>query len=130
MAEVKDIIPTFFVADVRKSIRWYETVLGFRTAFVYEEAGQPASYAGVEWGSVRIHLAQCAPQPGVVLKGACYLRLKSGIDELVASILRQGQPLVAALKTHDYGMREATVRDLDGNDVYIGQEDARLPAPA
>ena len=128
MAEAEDIIPTFFVADVRRSVVWYETFLGFRTTFLYEEAGEGASYAGVEWGPVRIHLARRTPPPGTVFKGACYLRLKSGVDDFVASILARGQPLVAALKTHEYGMREATVRDPDGNDVYIGQEVARSRA--
>ena len=43
------------------------------------------------------------------------------IDEYVAAIVAAGQSLTASLKNHDYGMREATVRDPDGNDIYIGQ---------
>lgn len=45
----------------------------------------------------------------------------SGIDDYVAAIQARGQALTASLKDHPYGMREATVRDPDGNDVYIGQ---------
>jgi hypothetical protein len=54
------------------------------------------------------------------LKGAFHLRLTGGIDEYVAAIVATGQPLAAPL--NDIGdMRGATVRDPDGNDVYIGQ---------
>ena len=117
MPDVKDAVPTFFVADVRKSAEWYERVLGFRIVFFYESQ---EAYAGVELGPARIHLAGVGPGRG--LKGACYLRLNTGVDEYVATIEAKGQQLVATVKDHpDYGMREATVRDPDGNDIYIGQ---------
>jgi catechol 2,3-dioxygenase-like lactoylglutathione lyase family enzyme len=29
MIEVKDIVPTFFVPDLRKSVEWYREVMGF-----------------------------------------------------------------------------------------------------
>ena len=119
--EVQDIVPTFFVADVRKSIDWYERILGFHSVFVLGAPGRPAEYAGVELGPVRLHLAQHQAPTGMIFKGACYLRLVRGVDEYIAAILSRGQPLAASLKDHDYGMREATVRDPDGNDLYIGQ---------
>ena len=111
MPQVECAIPTFFVADVVRSVEWYESVLGFRRLFLISD------YAGVGLGPARIHLAQHVPP----LKGACYLRLVSGLDEYVAAIQARGQPLTASLKDHPYGMREATVRDPDGNDLYIGQ---------
>jgi catechol 2,3-dioxygenase-like lactoylglutathione lyase family enzyme len=116
MPDIKDFVPTFFVADVRKSVQWYERVMGFRLAFITR------GYAGVDLGAARIHLAgREATKPGLVYKGAAYLRLNSGVDEYVASIEGKGEKLVSTLKDHDYGMREATVRDIDGNDLYIGQ---------
>ena len=55
-------------------------------------------------------------------KGGCYLRLREGLDEYVREIVGRGQALTAGVADHlDYGMRDATVRDLDGNDVDIGQ---------
>lgn len=116
MLDVENAVPTFFVADVRKSAEWYHRVLGFRPVFLAE------GYAGLELGPARIHLAQIeVSKPGEVYKGACYLRLHSGLDEYAAAIEASGERLVAAVKDHGYGMREATVRDLDGNDIYIGQ---------
>src|SRR5438270_7951007 len=114
MAEIEDVVPTFFVADVRRSLDWYGRVMGFRTFF------QQGGYAGVELGPARIHLAEMET-PGASLKGACYLRLRSGVDEYVAAIEGRGQKLIATLKDHPYGMREATVRDPDGNYIYVGQ---------
>jgi catechol 2,3-dioxygenase-like lactoylglutathione lyase family enzyme len=126
MPVVKDVVPTFFVADVRRSADWYVRVLGFTTAFIAEEPGQLPSYGGVELGPARIHLAQLqTTPPGMAIKGACYLRLERGVDEYIARIEATGQPLASALKDHDYGMREATVRDPDGNDLYIGQAISR-----
>ena len=47
----------------------------------------------------------------------------SGVDDYVAQIQAAGQPLAATVKDRpEYGMREAAVRDPDGNDIYIGQE--------
>lgn len=94
MPDVHDIVPTFFVQDVRRSAEWYERVLGFTNAFILGEPGQDASYGGVN----------------------------SGLDAYLARIEAAGQALTSALKDHpEYGMREATVRDPDGNDLYLGQ---------
>ncbi|MBA3541732.1 MAG: VOC family protein [Deltaproteobacteria bacterium] len=70
MPVIKDVVPTLFVTDVRRSVEWYERVLGFHVAFAIAAAGH----------------ARTSP-----------------------------------LKDHDYGMREATVRDPDGNDIYVGE---------
>ena len=57
-----------------------------------------------------------------------YARLRSGLDEYVSAIQGRGQTLTAPLKDHpEYGMREATVRDPDNNDIYIGQPLAPPP---
>ena len=111
MPDVIAVKPTFFVSDVKRSADWYVRVLGFEIEFMSDD------YAGVGLGPVRIHLAQ-APK---AIKGAAYLQLASGVDEYVAQIVARGHALTHPVKDHDYGMREATVRDPDGNDLYIGQ---------
>jgi catechol 2,3-dioxygenase-like lactoylglutathione lyase family enzyme len=118
MPTVEAIAPNFFVRDLARSVDWYVRVLGFHVAF------QAADYAGVRLGPALIMLAQVAPAPaGVSYKAACHLRLADGLDEYAAQIEAAGQPLTAAVKDHpEYGMREATVRDPDGHDIYIGQE--------
>ena len=129
MPSVASIAPTFFVQDVRRAAEWYQRVLGFRLDFLFEKPGQPASYCGLQLGSATLHLAHGGGGgSNVVYKGACYLRLESGVEEYVRQIEAAGHPLTARLKDHGYGMREATVRDLDGNDIYVGQPLDELPA--
>lgn len=116
MPAVEKTIPVLFVQDAARAVAWYTRVLGFRVRF-QEDDGE---YVGLECGAAQIHLAQRGAPPGMRLKGAFQLRLASGIDEYVASIVATGEPLAAPL--NDAGdMRGATVRDPDGNDVYIGQ---------
>jgi len=113
---IESVAPGFFVADLRRSVDWYVRVLGFQIAF------QAASYAGVRLGPALIVLSQAAPA-GVSHKAACHLRLASGVDDYVAQIEAAGGALTAAPKDRpEYGMREAALRDPDGNDIYIGQE--------
>jgi catechol 2,3-dioxygenase-like lactoylglutathione lyase family enzyme len=118
MPTVEAIAPSFFVKDLVRSIDWYVRVLGFRVSF------QAADYAGVSLGPATIVLVQVGTAPaGLSYKAACHLRLASGVDDYVAQIQAAGQPLTATVKDRpEYGMREASVRDPDGNDIYIGQE--------
>jgi predicted enzyme related to lactoylglutathione lyase len=49
--------------------------------------------------------------------------LPPGVDDYVAQIEASGQRMTAPAKDRpEYGLREAHVRDPDGNDIYIGQE--------
>jgi len=68
-------------------------------------------------GGAHIHLGR-ADKP---ITAAFYLRLVHGVDELVASIEAQGERILSTLKDHTYGMREATIHDPDGNEIYVGQ---------
>lgn len=117
MPTIEAVAPNFFVKDVAQSVDWYVRVLGFSVAW------KAADHAGVRLGPALIVLAQVgAPPAGVSYKGGCHLRVASDVDDYVAQIEAAGQPLTATLKDHpEYGMREATVRDPDGNDIYIGQ---------
>jgi catechol 2,3-dioxygenase-like lactoylglutathione lyase family enzyme len=119
MPTVEAIAPGFFVKDLDRSIEWYVRMLGFHVAW------KAADHAGVRLGPALIVLGQVGPAPAAVsYKSAwCHLRLASGVDDYVAQIAAAGQPLTAPAKDRpEYGMREAHVRDPDGNDIYIGQE--------
>jgi catechol 2,3-dioxygenase-like lactoylglutathione lyase family enzyme len=116
MPTIEKTIPVLFVRDARRSVEWYVRVLGFRVRF--EDGG--GEFIGLECGDAQIHLAQHGWPEGVLVKGAFQLRLTSGIDEYVAAVVASGEPLVAPLGDTD-DLRGATVRDPDGNDIYIGQ---------
>lgn len=117
LSPAEAVAPGFFVTDLGRSIDWYVRVLGFRVAW------QAADHAGVRRGPALIVLQQVGTTPaGVRYKSTCHLRLASGVDDYVAQIEAAGQPMTATVKDRpEYGMREAAVRDPDGNDIYIGQ---------
>lgn len=111
MVDVERAIPTLFVADLAAACAWYERVLGFTVTF------RLADYAGLSLGGAQIHLGLSQPP----ITAAFYLRLARGIDEYVAAIEAAGERLMSPLKDQPYGMREATVHDPDGNEIYVGQ---------
>ncbi len=114
MIEVARAIPTLFVSDLEASIAWYERVLGFQVTFRITDP----EYAGLSRGGAHIHLGRWEPP---IITAAFYLELTQGVDELVASIQAKGVQGLSALEDKAYGMREATVHDPDGNEIYIGQ---------
>ncbi|MBS2029031.1 MAG: VOC family protein [Deltaproteobacteria bacterium] len=114
MPAVESVAPSFFVNDVARSVDWYVKVLGFNVAF------HGSDYAGVSIGAATIVLVRAGTKPAG--KSACHLRLASGVDAYAAQIEAAGQALAAVPQDRsEYGMREAAVRDPDGNDIYIGQ---------
>jgi uncharacterized glyoxalase superfamily protein PhnB len=111
MIEVERAIPTMNVRNVEAACRWYEHVLGFRITF------RRPDYAGLSLGGAHIHLAQWDPP----ITAAFYLQLADGVDDYVASIQAKGEAILQPLSDRDYGMRDATVHDPDGNEIYVGQ---------
>ena len=104
-----------FVSDLDAAIAWYERVLGFKATFRIND------YAGLSLGGAYIHLGKSDPP----ITAAFYLELAHGVDELVASIEAKGVPILSALTDRDYGMRDATIHDPDGNEIYVGQRIGR-----
>jgi len=114
MPAVESIAPSFFVGDLGRSVDWYVRVLGFEIEW------SAADHAGVKLGPALIVLVQSR---GVVHTSACHLRLASGVDDYVEQIERAGQPMTTPpADRREYGMREATVCDPDGNAIYIAQD--------
>ena len=116
MPTIESIAPSFFVTDLGRAVDWYVRVLGFTVDW------QASDHAGVKLGPARIVLAKVAALPAGSQRGACHLHLGDGIDDYVARVEAAGQALTAPLADRpEYGMREASVRDPDGNVIYVGQ---------
>jgi catechol 2,3-dioxygenase-like lactoylglutathione lyase family enzyme len=108
----------FVVRDVARSVEHYRDVLGFSVAFTYRE---PVVYAGVERGSLLIHLqaaSETARQPG---QGSVYAFVDD-VDALHGELAARGARIVKPPQTYDYGMRDFDIRDLDGNQLGFGME--------
>lgn len=105
--------PIFLVADVARARSHYER-LGFTT----DE--HDATYAFADRDNLTLHLAQADGRPTA---GHLYLHVTDA-DEL-AAVWRKAGVQVVGPESFDYGKREGSHTDLDGNVIRFGS-----PRPA
>ncbi|MGE5537671.1 MAG: bleomycin resistance protein [Gemmatimonas sp.] len=106
----------FAVADVVRSVAHYRDTLGFDVEFTW---GEPPVYAGVERSGVLIHLqAADGARRG---PGAVYVFCRD-VDALHAELAARGARVILAPNDYDYGMRDFTIADPDGNRLSFGME--------
>ena len=106
----------FVVKDVVRSMEYFRDVLGFHTEFTW---GEPVCYAGVERGSVAIHLQAASDtkrQPG---HGAVNVFV-TDVDALYEELKSRGARTLNEPKNYPYGMRDFDLEDLDGNRLCFG----------
>jgi GNAT superfamily N-acetyltransferase len=109
--------PIFPVADVVATVRYYRDVLGFQEEWVW---GEPPDFGGVRWGKVG---AMFALQEGSEPKigGQWHSFFVEGIDALYRLHGRNGATICSPLELKPWGLREYTVRDLNGHYLRFGQ---------
>jgi len=122
--DVRSAVPTFLVADVAATARWYVENLGFTLAghFPPEE---PYSYASLMRGNAELMLLDLADyeKPDLTARRQvglwdAYIRM-SGVRELYEIV--GGKPFVrTALKKQPYGDLEFEVRDPNGYILVFG----------
>jgi uncharacterized glyoxalase superfamily protein PhnB len=108
---------TLSVADLRAAIDHYTKVLGFQLGFTW---GDPPTMAGVDLGSVSIHLAQGTPSP----KGCSVYFVVGDADELFEFQRANGADILTSPGDRPWGLRDYKVRDGDGYELGFGH---RLP---
>ncbi len=103
------------VKDLQKSMKWYETYLGFKVEtvwppdkpnYVHFEKGEGAIFALME-------------QPDYPSPGRFNFYIES-VDELWSE-LKDQVDVVEGLVDTEYGSRKFTIRDLDGNELGFVQ---------
>ena len=104
------------VADLRAAIDFYVNKLGFVEAFTW---GTPATFAGVNLGHVQIFLAQGTPTPNPGSAAAFFV--VDDVDRLHELHRANGVEIAVAIDDREYGIRDYTVRDLDGYYLVFGQ---------
>jgi uncharacterized glyoxalase superfamily protein PhnB len=109
--------PTLSVADLPAAIDHYTKVLGFQPGFTW---GDPPTIAGVNLGSVSIHLSQGSPSP----KGCSVYFVVGDADELFERQRANGADIVTQPADRPWGLRDYKVRDRDGYELAFGH---RLP---
>jgi ribosomal protein S18 acetylase RimI-like enzyme len=118
--------PIFPVADVVATVRYYREVLGFREGWTW---GEPPDFGGVRWGKVG---AMFALQSGAVAPagGQWHSFFVEGIDALHDFHRRKGAAICSPLEAKPWGLREYTVRDLNGHYLRFGQRGSDRSAMA
>jgi catechol 2,3-dioxygenase-like lactoylglutathione lyase family enzyme len=114
----------FAVTDVAASLAYYRDRLGFEV--LWQDA-EPPRYAVVWRDAVSLHLQAASRSPDAQAacgRSAIYVFADS-VDRLHGEIVAAGGTIEVPPTDFFYGMREMSVRDLDGNRITYGQEVAR-----
>ena len=118
--------PIFPVADVVATVRYYCAVLGFAEEWLW---GEPPDFGGVRWGKIGVMFAlQSAPDSKV--GGQWHSFFVDGIDALYDFHRRNGATIYSVLEAKPWGLREYTVRDLNGHYLRFGQRGSDRSATA
>jgi hypothetical protein len=108
--EIIGVEPIFIVADAQRSKTHYER-LGFVTS-EYDE-----HYAFAERGRLNIHLAEAVPGTTV---GAGHIYMHVDDADVIADEWRHAGLEVTGPNDYDYGKREGSHTDPDGNHIRFG----------
>jgi lactoylglutathione lyase len=123
----KKLTPNLLVANVERSLAFYEGVLGFTRGFTVPEQS-PFVFASVTGGPVEIFFNDAAgaikeyPAFGgkpIGATGTMYIEVE-GVDAL-HDRLQPTVPIVMPLVTQFYGMREFAIEDPDGYVITFAQ---------
>ena len=111
------LTPIFSVSDLSKSIEFYTETLGFQLDFIY---GEPQFYAGLFKDSVELHLvSKNLRQPA----GSGNLSiLTNEVDDLHQKLIDAKVQIIVPPDDRDYGLRDFSCKDLDGNIIVFVTE--------
>lgn len=123
---VRSAVPTFLVADVGATARWYATQLDFRTAGTFPER-EPYAYASLQRDAAELMLLRLADyqKPDLTARRPegvwdAYIRTQ-GVHSLYQLV--RDQPFIRMpLKHQSYGDWEFEVRDPNGYILVFGGE--------
>ena len=104
------IAPELPVANLRRSLEYYEVKLGFQTAMTMPDG----DYAIVERDGVAIHLFQTGAQS---LSPVSIHIFTDGLDDLHAELQRRGASLKQNIIRKPWGNRDFRVNDNSGNEI-------------
>jgi catechol 2,3-dioxygenase-like lactoylglutathione lyase family enzyme len=98
------------VADVVATVRFYRDKLGFTGEWLW---GDPPSFGGVSWGKVGVMFC-LEPDLAAKIEGHQHFFFVSGIDPLHERHRVNDVQVVSPLEAKPWGLREYTIRDLNG----------------
>jgi catechol 2,3-dioxygenase-like lactoylglutathione lyase family enzyme len=101
------------VADINTAVDFFTTKLGFKLGFTW---GEPPTFAGVILDRVQIFLQKGQPHPTGV--SACFM--VGDADELYEFHRAGGVEIATPIGDREYGIRDYTIRDLNGHYLTFG----------
>lgn len=118
---MKSVIPTFAVADIADSIRWYSDVLGFEPGFTMPDESGRLTHGSVKRGDVEIMFGRIDPnnpdnQPPLGRGFCLYTTVgeDEDIDALYEHAKRAGGQIRQEPTDQFWGHRDWAVADPDG----------------
>src|SRR5262249_31131973 len=105
------------VADVVDTVRYYRDKLGFTGEWLW---GDPPDFGGVTWGKVGVMFC-LQPALAATIEGHQHAFLVSGLDRLHERHRANGVEVISPLEAKPWGLREYTVRDLNGYHLRFGE---------
>jgi GNAT superfamily N-acetyltransferase/uncharacterized glyoxalase superfamily protein PhnB len=112
------------VSDVIGAVRYYADVLGFGDEWTW---GEPPDFGGVRWGKVSVMFC-LQSELAARVAGHQHAFVVEGIDALHALHHRNGAEIISPLEAKPWGLREYTVRDLNGYHLRFGAPHSEGPA--
>ena len=111
--ECEMLHPSLAVNDVQAAADFYKNKLGFFVAFTW---GEPPTMAGVNLDHVQIFLERGTPSP----KGCAVYFVVGDADELYEFHRANGVEIIQPPGDREYGIRDYSIRDLDGYRLDFG----------
>ena len=105
-------VPELPVADVERAQQHYRDALGFKIGWLYPGKGIGAASRG---GNVTIFFRKRKPP----FEPAVHWVFAEDIDATYQELKSLGANIVEALEKKPWGLRQFTVKDLDGNLFYF-----------
>lgn len=107
-------VPELPVADVERAQQYYRDALGFEIGWLY-----PGKEIGaVSRGDVTIFFRKHKPP----FEPAVHWVFAEDIDATYDELISLGADIVEPLETRPWGLRQFTVKDLDGNIFYFHRD--------
>jgi catechol 2,3-dioxygenase-like lactoylglutathione lyase family enzyme len=119
MAQIINSRFVLAVRDLEVSTKYYVDVLGFR-----KDPIDAAGWSFLTRDSVRVMLGECSDaQPAGELGDHSYFAYWNveGIDDLYRELASKGAFLTSAPTNKPWGLREFSLRTLDGHRIVCGQ---------
>jgi catechol 2,3-dioxygenase-like lactoylglutathione lyase family enzyme len=114
--------PVLRVRDLAAALAFYTQRLGFQPGFTW---GEPPDFGGVDLDRVRVFLQQGEPLPS----GATLAFMVDDADALFAYQHANGVQVLEPPGDRAYGIRDYSVRDLDGHTLVFGHALFNLGPP-